>query len=386
MNLNKKIVFGKPLIDRKERVAINNILKQPILVHGPKTNEFEKSFSNFTGSKNSITVSSCTAGMHLIYFCLGLGRGDEVIVSSQTHVATAHAIELTGAKAVFIDSNDIDGNIDIKSIENKINKKTKCICIVHYLGIPADIQKISKIAKKYKLFLIEDCALALGSKVKNKHVGLFGLAGVFSFYPVKHITTAEGGMVITNNNLLAKKIKSAKAFSYDKDFSKRKIPGDYNVNNLGFNYRMSEINATLGCEQLKKINKFLSIRKKNFSYLSNLLSKNKFIKILKNTKKSNESSNYCLTIVLKNSSRNIRDKIITNLRKKNIGCSIYYPYPVPLMNYYKKKYKIKKKKFINSSKISNCSIALPVGPHLNKEDMKIISKNLIDQLSIFNKV
>ena len=184
-----KIPFGKPIINFKEMQAVKNVLKGPILVHGPQTKKFEKLFSEFVRAKYSISLSSCTAGLHLSCVAMGLKKGDEVIVSSQTHVASAHSIEITGAKPVFIDSKFSDGNIDCEQIEKKINKKTKGILVVHYMGIPVDLDKILYLKKKYNLFVIEDCALALGSKYKDKHVGLLGDLGVFSFYPVKHITT-----------------------------------------------------------------------------------------------------------------------------------------------------------------------------------------------------
>ena len=127
---------------------------------------------------------------------IGLKKGDEVILPSQTHVATAHSIEITGAKPIFVDSDDAQtGNIDIKKIKKKINSRTKAICVVHFLGKPVDMDKISKLTKKHNLYLIEDCALALGAKFKNKHVGTYGDFSAFSFYPAKHITTADGGML-----------------------------------------------------------------------------------------------------------------------------------------------------------------------------------------------
>ena len=141
--MNKPIPFGKPLIDHKEIGLVTKILKSGIYVHGPKTKEFEEKFKKFTKSKNAISVSSCTAGMHLVYFTLGIGKGDEVIVPAQTHTATAHAVELTGAKPVFIDCDRNSGNIDIKKIVKKINKKTKAICVVHYLGIPVNLSEIA---------------------------------------------------------------------------------------------------------------------------------------------------------------------------------------------------------------------------------------------------
>ena len=197
-----KIPFGKPQIDFREKNIVQRVLESGQLVHGLKSKEFENDFRKYTGAKDAITVSSCTAGMHLFYFTVNIGEGDEVILPAQTHVATAHAVELVGAKPVFVDSKFPTGNIDVEQIEKKITKKTKAITVVHYLGNPVDMIKVSSLAKKHKLYLLEDCDLALGAKIKNKHVGLYGDAGFFSFYPVKHITTAEGGMIILNLSLI----------------------------------------------------------------------------------------------------------------------------------------------------------------------------------------
>ena len=371
-----KISFGRPLIGRAEKKAVQKVLSGNILVHGPKAIEFERSFCNFTGAPFATSVSSCTAGMHLVYFCLGIGVGDEVLVPAQTHVATAHAVELTGAKAIFVDSNSIDGNIDVNRIENSISKKTKAIAIVHYLGIPVDMYKINQIAKKYNLKVIEDCALAVGSKIKKKHVGLFGDVGDFSFYPVKHMTTAEGGIIISKNKNLIKNIKLKKAFGVNKTFSERKVPGSYDCITLGFNYRMSEINATIGVEQIKKLPFFLKKRKENFNKLSLLLKNLENIRIIDSNDKQLLNSHYCLVIVLKKNITHFRKNIINKLNSLGVGTSIYYPQPVPRMTYYKNKYGYIKNKFTNAEMFSDSSISLPVGPHLNLKHMKFIAKSV----------
>ena len=373
--MNKIIPFGKPIIDKKELNAVQKILKSGIYVHGPKSKEFEKNFQKFTKAKNAISVSSCTAGMHLIYFTLGIGKGDEVIVPAQTHTATAHAVELTGAKPIFIDCEKKSGNIDVSKVIQKINKKTKAICVVHFLGIPVDLRKLVKIAKRKKIFILEDCALSLGAKLKNIHTGLIGDAGVFSFYPVKHITTAEGGMIITNNNNLAKKLRIKKAFGIDKIFSERKISGIYDAVELGFNYRMSEIHAVIGIEQLKKFPLFLKKRISNFNYYIKNLSKLKNIEILNDDNKMLFKSHYCLNLVLKGKLKNKRFEIINFLKSKKIGTSIYYPQPVPRMTYYKKKYSYNSSLYLNAAEISDNSFSLPVGPHIkNDELIYIINK------------
>ena len=370
------IPFGKPIIDKAEFSAVQNVLKSGKYVHGNKTIIFEKLFRKFTKANHAITVSSCTAGMHLFYFNAGITKGDEVIVPAQTHVATAHAVELVGAKPIFVDCDITTGNIDINKIEKKITKKTKAIVIVHFLGIPVDMLKINKIAKKYNLLVLEDCALALGSKIGQKHVGLFGDAGVFSFYPVKHITTAEGGMLITNKKSIAEKIRVKKAFGVNKNYNQRNFPGKYDVKDLGFNYRMSELHACLGIEQMKKLNNFLKIRERNFKYVFDKLHKIKNIKILKNINKRFLSSNYCLSLILGNNLKKKRVKIIKLLNKHGIGTSIYYPKPVPFMTFYKKKYKHKLKEFTYASIVSNQSISLPVGPHLNMAKVNYMIKKI----------
>ena len=372
-----KIPFGKPLIDHRELNSVRDVLKGSILVHGSKTKQFEENFSKFVNSKYSISLSSCTAGLHLGCLALGLKKGDEVIVSSLTHVASAHAIEITGAKPVFVDSLFFDGNIDCEKIESKINSNTKGILLVHYSGIPVDLNKILKLKKKYKLFVIEDCALALGSKYKGKHVGLIGDLGVFSFYPVKHITTIEGGMLITNNKILNNKILKLKSFGYSRTFEQRKIPGLYDVDYLGINYRMNEVSAAIGIQQLKKFNNFCKIRLRNFNlyekYFKNL---EKYFYVIKSSNSHKLCNYYSCNIVLKKKYTKYRSFILSALKSQSIGFSIYYPGPVPLFKYFKKKYKIKKSFFPVSFYLSQSIISFPVAPHIDINQIKYITKEL----------
>ena len=371
-----KIPFGYPQIDNIEKKLVNKILSGPILAHGPYVKKFEENFAKFTGAPYSISVSSCTAGMHLFFFCLGIKKGSEVIVSSQTHVATAHAIELSGAKPIFVDAEENNGNIDTQKIVKAINSKTIAISINHLNGIPANMLEVMKIANKFKLKVLEDCATSLGAKINQKHVGLFGDAGVFSFYPVKHITTGEGGMIITKNKNLAKKLKYAKAFGVDKSFSERKVNGLYNCISLGLNYRMNEISGAIGISQIKKFPKFLASRKKNFFFLSGLIDNNENFKIVKPLKKNFKNSLYALNIILENKIKLYRNEIILMLKKKNIITSIYYPHPVPRLTYYKKKYNYSKNKFLNAEKFSDSSICFPIAPHVNNKMMKYMAETL----------
>ena len=382
-----KYPFGKPIFDNKKYLAnIKSILNSGKLVHGIFMSKFEDKFREFTSAKDAISVSSCTTGMQLFYHVLGISNGDEVIVSAQTHVATAHAIESSGAKPIFVDSELNSGNLRISDIEKKITKKTKAITIVHYLGNPVDMIEINKLAKKYNLFVLEDCALALGAKINKKHVGLSGDAGFFSFYPVKHITTGEGGMIILKNKKFSKMIRKMRAFGYNKNLNQRKIPGEYDIDTFGFNFRMSEINASIGCLQMSNIKKFLSIRKKNYQILYDGLKKFKSFNIIKHLQnKKFQSSYYCLSLILNPKLLKSRRTIIKKLNLEGVGTSIYYPKPVPLLKYYKQKYKNKEKNFRISNIISQNSICLPIGQHLTNTDTKIILKIIKKVFSSYEK-
>ena len=349
-----------------------NVLDDPILVHGPRSVEFEEAFARYTNADYAVSLSSCTAGLHLSYFYLGIGPGDEVIVPAQTHVATAHAVEFVGATPVFVDAEKETGNIDIKQIESCINEKTKAISIVHFLGMPVNMDKICEIAEKYNLFVVEDCALAVGTQFKGVHAGLHGDVGCFSFYPVKHFTTAEGGMLITKNREIADKIKLQKAFGVDRHMGERSVPGVYDVTMLGYNYRMNEIQATLGIEQMKRVDGFSNKRKENYEMLSRGLMDISEVTQFKSGNGDYQSSYYCLSVMLKNSLVSKRYEIISHLKQNGVGTSIYYPKPVPHFSYYKDKYNYSEKSFPTAAWISNSSIALPVGPHLNKDDMDYI--------------
>ena len=378
-----KIPFGKPILEEEEKQAVQDVLSGPILVHGPKSELFENAFKEFTGASHAISVSSCTAGMHLIYHALGFGPGDEVIVPSQTHVATAHAVELTGARPVFVDANIHSGNIDADAIEAMISPRTKALAVVHYLGVPADMEKISKIAKKHGLFLLEDCALSPGASFNGVHTGLIGDAGCFSFYPVKHLTTAEGGMIILKEQALAEKLKLLKAFGVNRTHGERSVPGDYDVVGLGYNYRMSEVHAAIGVEQMKKLPTFLDKRKENFQALEGGLSELDGFRILPQPlNETFTSSHYCMGILLEPELIPHRPKIMERLKEMGIGTSIYYPRPVPHMSYYRNKYGVTN--CPNAELISNAIIALPVGPHLNLGDMQNIASGLASILNEIN--
>ena len=365
------IKFSIPNIFKKDQNLVKDILKSGWLTHGKYTKRFEEAFCSFTKSKYSVTVSSCTAGLHLICMSIGLKKGDEVIVPAMTHTATAHAVEYTGAKAVFVDVEKLTGNLNLNSIKKKINRKTKAIILVHMAGHPCDIKKISSFCNLKKIKLIEDCAHAVGSFKEKKHLGNYGIAGSFSFYPTKQITTGEGGMVITNNREVYKRVKMLKAFGIDKDINERKKQGEYDVTGLGFNYRMTDFQSALGYKQIKRYNKNLIIRKKIAKlYIKNLKgNKNIFF-----PNYSDDSSYFIFQIFCKN--EKVRNRLLEIFKINKIGVSVHYAKPVPLMKYYKKKYNFAKKDFPISSNYAATNISLPIYPQLKKHQIEKICRTI----------
>ncbi|MDP1526086.1 MAG: DegT/DnrJ/EryC1/StrS family aminotransferase [Rhodocyclaceae bacterium] len=372
----RNISFGKPIIGDEERNAVLEVLKGSQFVHGPLAKKFEADFAGFIGGGYAHTVASCTAGLHLAYIYLGIGPGDEVIVPAQTHVATAHSVEYTGARPVFVDVDATTGNIDIDGIEAAISPHTKAISVVHYLGLPVDMDKVNALARKHNLFVVEDAALALGARYKGVHAGLMGDVGSFSFYPVKHITTAEGGMFTTRHADVAEKVARLKAFGYDKMVGERVVPGLYDVDLLGYNYRMNEIEAAIGVEQLKRVGGFLVKRAANDTALRKALEGIDEITCLSAGGGDFEHAHYCLVAVLGETVAEKRYDIINGMRDMGVGTSVYYPGPVPHLRYYREKYDLGRVDFPNATRISNQSLALSVGPHLDEEDMIYVGRVL----------
>ena len=374
----RNIPFARPIIGDEELAVAAEVLSGHVMVHGPRIHQFEEAFAHWAGADASVAVSSCTAGLHLAYFYLGLGPGDEVICPAMTHVATCHAVEFVGAKPVFVDAEPRTGNIDIDRIEAAITPKTKALSLVHYLGMPMDMDRINEIAKKHDLFVVEDAALAFGTKFKGVHAGLLGDIGLFSMYPVKHITTLEGGLVLSKHPEVLDKIALQRAFGVDRTHGERKIPGQYDVNLLGFNYRMNELQAAIGTIQVSRLEGFLRKRKENYEIISRKLDGIGQIHQFESSNGDFQSSYYCKSIVLQGGLEKKRIKLIEALAARGVGTSIYYPRPVPELTYYREKYAYSNGQFPEATKIAFHSIALPVGPHLQSGDAEYVADTVID--------
>jgi dTDP-4-amino-4,6-dideoxygalactose transaminase len=375
MSQTRSLPFGRPWITEAERAAVQEVLAGDVLTHGPQARAFEQEFATFMGpGAHCLTTSSGMAALHLAYWQLGIGPADEVIVPAQTHVATVHAVEIVGATPVFADCDRDTGNIDPACLELLITPRTRALGVVHFDGIPCDMDALMTFADRHRLKVIEDCALAVGSRYRGKHVGLFGDAAIFSFYPVKHITTGDGGMFATRHSELAGRVAKARAFGVDRGFGERAVPGLYDVPTLGINYRMSDINAAIGRKQLTRIDANLATRRANFEALKRLLEQLPGVKVLDSKSPLAEQSYYCLTMVLDGIDTERRQAVIASLNAAGVGTSIYYPHPVPRLAYYRNKYGSNLARYPNATRISDQSIALPIGPHLNLSDMDYIGQ------------
>ena len=356
------IPIYKPSIDEKESRYVNEALNSSwISSKGKFINQFEKKFSEYTGISNSLSVTNGTVALHLALLALGIGKGDEVIVPSLTYIASVNCIKYVEAKPIFVDS-DLNWQASISDIKQKINRKTKAIIVVHLYGFAAPIEEIRKIAINNKIFLIEDCAEAIGTTVKKKHVGNFSDISTFSFYGNKTITTGEGGMVCTNNELLAKKIYQFKTQGLAKD-------KEYWHEIIGYNYRMTNICAALGLAQIQKLDKFLKKKKHIFEYYKTKLSSLN-ITFQNNVCSQNMSSYWMICFLLDKDSQ--RDELRDYLKDKGIETRPIF-YPIHLMPMYKGS----KGDFPIAENIAFKGINLPSYPELTQNELDYICSNII---------
>lgn len=276
------IPLQKPYFDKKEERAVTKVLLSGWVTQGPKVEEFEEAVCKFTGAKYAVATTSATTALFLCLHALGVGKEDEVLVPSFSFIATANVVIHVGAKPVFVDIDPKTYNINPKEIEKKITKKTKAIIPVDQVGLPCDLDKIFEIAKKYKLHVIEDAACALGSVYKGKKIGCFGEVVCFSFHPRKVITTGEGGMILTGNKKLAETLRILRHQGMSvsdvvRHKARRIVKESYPI--IGYNFRMSDIQAAVGVEQMKKLPMILKRRAHLAKYYTKFLSKSKNITV-----------------------------------------------------------------------------------------------------------
>jgi perosamine synthetase len=364
-NKIRRISVASPLLNGNEIAYVTECIKTNwISSQGKFVKQFELMFSNYHENKNSLAVSNGTVALHLALEALGIGKGDEVIVPDLTFAASVNAIIYCGATPVLIDVDSLSWNLDINQLEGLVTEKTKAIMPVHLYGLPCDMEKIMAIAKKFKLYVIEDCAEALGSFYKNKPVGTFGDVATFSFYGNKTITTGEGGMLVFNDPL----IYEHAAVLRDHGMSKNKR---YWHEVVGYNYRLTNIQAAIGVAQFERLDEFVSAKQTNAQFYNQLFSSLNFFEIP--LQDPNSVNSYWLyTCLVKENAPFKRDHLIEFLQQKGVETRPVF-YPMHLMPPYSS---FVKSPVINSIDISQRGISFPSSVNLSSLEMEYIKKSV----------
>ncbi len=366
----KSVPLSSPDITNKEVEIISQVLSTPYLSIGPKIKEFEKKMADFIGTKYAVAVNSGTSGLHLCVRSLDIKDGDEVITSPFSFIASANCMIFERAKPVFVDIDENTLCMDADQIEEKITDKTKAILPVHIFGHPCEMQKIMDIARRYNLAVIEDACEALGAEYQGRKVGTFGNAAVFAFYPNKQITTAEGGIVVTNDEKIAKLCQSMRNQGRDE--------GDswLSHSRLGYNYRMTELSAALGVTQMGRIEEILKRRQEVADNYNRRLIKIDGVKIPYVASDSKISwFVYVIRLDEKRFSRKDRDAVIQKLGERGISARDYFP-PIHLEPFYVNMFGFKEGDFPITEKVGDRTIALPFYNNLEEKEIDYICQNL----------
>jgi perosamine synthetase len=373
----KYIPFHSPYIPESTFDAIKKVLKSGWITAGPKVREFEEMFGEVINSKNNIAVSSCTAALHLSYLANKLGPGDEVIVPSFTFCSTINAIVHVGATPVFCDIDKDTLCADPIDIESKITQKTKAIVVVHYGGMPADMDKINALAAKNKLFVIEDAAHAFMAKYKGAYIGSGKNITCFSFYATKNLTTTEGGMIATQDNNIAEYLRIMRANGISKNsWNRYSKEGTwmYDVIMPGYKYNMTDLEAVIGIEQLKKINVSVKKRQCLVKQYNKLLKNNVNVTLpIDAPYIQSEHAWHLYTLIINNSSRISRDALIKKLKDAGIGTSVHF-IPNHLQTYYKQRFG--SIDLPVTEQVSKSIISLPLYQSLTDKQVKYICKTI----------
>lgn len=330
--------YGRQYIDEEDISKVVEVLKGDYLTTGPYVKNFEEALAKKVGAQYAVAVTSGTAALHCAVIAAGIEKGDEVLVTPMTFAASANCILYVGATPIFVDVEENTGNIDVNKIEEKITDKTKAIIAVSYRGNPVKIDRIMDIAKKHNLIVIEDAAHAIGAKYKDIYVGNNADMTIFSFHPVKHITTGEGGAITTNDKELYRKLIEVRSHGITRNvdiMENKDDPWYYEQIDLGYNYRMPDINAALGASQIKKLDSFIEKRKELATLYSSMLKGNQYVTLLEDTE-GGFNSEHIYVIKLNLEKLNCtRREVFKALIKENIGVNVHY-IPVYFHPYYRK--------------------------------------------------
>jgi dTDP-4-amino-4,6-dideoxygalactose transaminase len=371
-----KISFHKTHTTQEEIEAAKSAIESGWLTMGPKTVEFENKFKEYIGSSEAVSMNSATAALHLGLKAIGLQRDDEVIVPTNTFVATAEVVTYFDAIPVLCDIEEDTHNIDVSKIVSLITEKTKAIIPVHFAGQPCDMDEIYEIAKKYNLKIIEDAAHAIPSSYKGVKIGNLEKSDItcFSFYATKTLSTGEGGMATTNNSDYAKNMKINRLHGISKDaWDRYTIKGAwrYDIVDNGNKYNTTDINSSIGIIQLRK-QEMLRDKRANIATKYNEAFKDNKNIFLPYVKDDRETSWHLYVIKIDN-----RDEVIEKLKENGIGCSVHF-IPIHKHTYYKNRYGYKNEEYPIANDVFDKSLSLPIYPDMSDEEIKFVIKNVLD--------
>lgn len=360
-----KVQLAKPDITQREIDAVVEVMKSGILSIGPKIKEFEKKIANYAGVKYAVAVNSGTSGLHIIVKALGIGEGDEVITASFSFVASSNCFMMEGAEPVFVDIDPKTLNMNIDGIEEKITRKTKAILAVDVFGQPMNMKKLREIADKHNLYLIEDSCEAIGSVYDGDKAGSLADAAVFAFYPNKQLTTGEGGIIVTNNEEIALMAESLRSQG-------RAITGFWlHHERLGYNYRMCEMQAALGCVQVERLEEIITKRQAVAEMYNEELSKIEGVTIPYIDPKVTTMSWFVYVIQV--AEEIDRDRMMLHLKENGIGCRPYFT-PIHVQPYMVEEFGYEEEDYPVSAEIGRRSIALPFYNDITMDEVRYVAK------------
>lgn len=369
------IPYGRQSINEQDIEAVVNVLKSDYLTTGPKIAEFERKVADYTGAKYAVAIANGTAALHAACYAAGIGEGDEVITTPITFAASSNCVLYCGGTPVFADINPETYNISSVDIERKITSKTKAIIAVHFTGQPCEMDQIHEIADKHNLIVIEDGAHALGAVYKGKRVGTLSDMTTFSFHPVKHITTGEGGMILTDNPKLYERLKLFRTHGITREenlLTKNDGPWYYEQRDLGFNYRITDIQCALGTPQMDRLPGFLEKRKKIAEQYNEAFAGNNQIQ-LPYQKEGCDNAWHLYVIRVKNGNRK---EVFEKLRAAGIGVNVHY-IPVYQHPYYRS-HGYAQVVCPNAEEYYKECISLPMYPDLKEEEQEYVIKKVLE--------
>jgi len=385
---DKILPYGHQWIDEEDIEAVSGVLHSDWITQGPKVAEFEKEFAKYVDNKYAVAVSSGTAALHDACFAAQIEKGDEAITSPITFAASANCVLYQGGTPIFADIDADTLNIDSVEIKKKITKKTKILIPVDFTGLPADLEKILQIARKNNLIVIEDASHALGATYRNRKIGSISDMTIFSFHPVKHITTGEGGMITTNNKEYCERLKLFRTHGITKDKDKLLNydgPWYYEMQELGYNYRLTDFQCALGLSQLKKIDRIIRRRREIVQKYNNEFKDLPEIKIPQINPVNSNPAWHIYMIQLNLEKLKVgRREIFEALKAENIGVNVHY-IPVHLQPYYQKKFGYSLGDFPKAENYYSRAVTLPMFPKMSDKDIDDVFAAVNKVISYYKK-